>query len=262
MSEFRSLLIIGDNHEELSLKYSQDCNKQEVVKYKLNEAPKLHQKYLVFLENLIKQLKDKPDYPNKEEDILNYESLYKDSQEMDDFEFYETLTYQQKCNEDGDVVVQENPLGFYKNQRCYDKQIKLNQDDEAPFLNPFILLDGTKAYSAKVGEIDWDIVHLGKSSVYEAVWEICVEGRKPNTPDEEVALKIMGGKDKYFSNFKTKEEYVGHCSAFWCYSIINENGYTECNGRDIDWTNNFYEKYIKPLSSDTLITLYEIQTLI
>jgi hypothetical protein len=46
MSEFRSLLIIGDNHEELSLKYSQDCNKQEIVKYKLNEAPKLHQKYL------------------------------------------------------------------------------------------------------------------------------------------------------------------------------------------------------------------------
>ena len=72
MCEFRSLLIIGDNHEELSLKYSQDCNQQEVVKYKLNEAPKLHQKYLVFLENLIKQLKDKPDYPNKEEDILNY----------------------------------------------------------------------------------------------------------------------------------------------------------------------------------------------
>jgi hypothetical protein len=259
MRQFRTLLVIGENHDEIAKMYSKETNTTDFVKYKLNDAPKLHKEHLSILETIIKTIKEKPDYEGKEVEISAYQDMYDSYKEMDDFEFYQVLTQEYQHNGDGDVIVNENPNGHYLKQKCYDEQIRANQNNEAPFVDPFILLDGTKAYSATVGEIDWDRVHLGKSPIYEAVWEICVEGRKPTTPDEEVALNVMGNKQNYFSNFKTKDEYVGHCSAFWTYAIATKDKYVECNGRDVDWTNNFYESNIKHLSDDTVISLYEIQ---
>ena len=60
-------------------------------------------------------------------------------------------------------------------------------------------------------------MHLGKSDIYNSVWEICVDGREPINDDEKVAKEVMSNKKDYFATFMNKQEYIGHCCAFWTY---------------------------------------------
>jgi hypothetical protein len=258
MSKFRTLLVIGENHEEIVKKYSTSLILDEKkVKYKITEAPKLHKQYLQLIELDLKVLKENPD--KNINAISEYEELYKLYSDMNDFDFYQTLIDNYETDDEGNVISDENPNAHYELEECYDKQIRINPDNEAPFADPFILKDGTKVYSAKKSEINWDIMHLGKSDIYKSVWEICVDGREPINDDEKVAKEVMSNKKDYFATFMNKQEYVGHCSAFWTYCIATKDNYIECAGRDIDWTNNFYDEYIKPLPDDTLLTIYQIK---
>lgn len=255
---FRTLLVIGNNPEEIAAKYSLDRKVAKHKKCELNEAPKLHKNYLKELELTINALDG---VHGKEELVEAYRDLYDEYSEMDDFEFFQAITFDCDYDNDGDAVTDENPDAHYQFEKCYDERIRKDQNFEAPFSNPFILKDGTKAYSAKVDEIDWNVFHLAKSPIYEAVWEICVEGREPETDDERTAKEVMSNRDAYFRLFRNKDEYVWHCSAFWTYAVATKDEYVECVGRDIDWTNNFYNRFIKPLPPDETVTLFEIKLL-
>lgn len=260
MANFRTVMVIGEPHSDIIAKYSASTTKgSETVKYKITEAPKLHKLHLNVLETIIKTLQDNVNVPRRQEQLDEYKGQYQQCLDMDDFEFYEFLTENYEHDTDGNAITDENPNAYYEQECCFDDRIKKNQNDEAPFVDPFILKDGTKAYSAKVCDIDWNIMHLGKSAIYEAVWEICVEGRDPKTNDEETAKQVMSNKHDYFAMFNSKKEYVYHCSAFWTYGVATNDNYIECNGRDINWTNDFYDTYVKPLPNDTLLTLYQVK---
>lgn len=263
MANFRTLLVIGKDHKKIAAKYSATnfVGGEKKVKYKLTEAPRLHVLYLKTVEEIIKSLQENPNVPHRQEQLDDYMDVYRRYSKMDDFMFYQALTEIYEHDENGDALTEENPNAHYQNEECYDEQVRNNQDNEAPFADPLILKDGTKAYSAKVGDVDWGVMHLGKTDIYSAVWEICVEGREPVNDDEKTAQTIMSNKNDYFSSFKNKEEYIGHCCAFWCYGVATADSYTECNGRDIDWTNNFYERYIKPLPDSCTISVYQMKLL-
>ena len=257
---FRTLLVIGDNPEEIAARYSADRKVDKYRKYELNEAPKLHRQYLELLEKSIKSLEGVG--TEKSEAALEYyKDIYDEYKEMDDFEFFQALT--QDCDHDseGDALTDENPDAHYCYEKCYNDRILKDQSFEAPFSDPFILKDGTKAYTAKVRDIDWAKVHKAKAPVYRAVWEICVDGREPENDDEKVAFDVMKGRDAYFANFRTVDEYVNHCSAFWTYAVASKDGYHECTGRDIDWTNGFYDRFIKPLNPDETVSVFEMKLL-
>lgn len=262
MADVRKLLVIGSNHKEIAAKYSTALTTEEKrVKYKITEAPKLHVQYLKTVEEIIKTLQDNPNIPRQKEQIDEYIDIHKRYSAMDDFEFYHTLTEEYEHDENGDTITDENPNAHYQYEECYDERIRKNQMNEAPFADPLILKNGMKVYSAKVGDIDWDIVHLGKSDIYRAVWEICVDGREPINDDEKTAKMVMSNKKDYFASFNNVDEYIGHNCAFWCYGVATEDEYVECNGRDIDWTNGFYDRFIKPLPNDTVISVYQMRLL-
>lgn len=262
MADVRKLLVIGENHKDIAAKYSASLTMEEKrVKYKITEAPKLHIQYLETLEEIIKTIQNNPNIPRQKEQIQAYLDIYNRYSKMDDFQFYQTLTEDYEHDDDGNTVTDENPNAHYQYEECYDERIRKNQYNEAPFADPFILKNGMKVYTARVGDIDWDIVHLGKSDIYRAVWEICVDGREPINSDERQAKSVMSNKKDYFSSFKNVDEYIGHNCAFWCYGVATDGEYIECNGRDIDWTNNFYERFIKPLPEDTIISVYQIRLL-
>ena len=256
-NSFRTLLVIGDNHEEIAAKYSLDTKVPKYLRYHFDDAAKLHKQDLKFIEAHIKAAQD-ANHPM----LDHFKDLYEEHLAMDDFEFYQQLTYGCTYDENGDAWSTENPDAHYQYEKCYDKRIRQDQRDEAPFSNPFILKDGLKVYSATKGEIDWAKVHMANTDIYYSAWAVCVDDKEPETEDERLIKSSFSNRKEYFANFKNAEEYVQHSCAFWTYGVATAEKYM-CGEQEtaIDWTTNFYKRFIEPASPDTRFTLYEIKLL-
>lgn len=260
-SVFRTVLVIGDNHEELIKKYSADTKVESHVKCRLDDAGKLHKSFL----KLIKSILDSKELKLTESQRENYRELYINIKGMSDFEYYQYYTkgcmYDEKT---GDALTDENPEAHYRAERCYEQRLR-SHNEEGPFSNPFWLNDATRSYSARLNDICWKRIHLydKECDIYRRAWEIVVEGDEPKTEQENRIKVNMEGKLGYFLNFKDKEEYVRHSCSFWCYGIITDKGYNEVTYdiSDKDWVSNFYDKYIKPLKGNPLLTIYEVRSL-
>lgn len=254
---YRTLLVIGENHLDIAKKYSLDTKVEPYIRYHFDDAEKLHIKYLKVLENLIKTYQD---VSQKVAD--KYKEMYDEYREMDDFEYYQQLTYGCQYDEDGNAWSTENPWAEYQYERCYDKRIKQDQRNEANFSNPFILKNGKKAYSALVKEIDWEKNHMYNTEIYQSAWDICVNGKEPVTEEEKLIKQNFGRRKDYFSNFKSADEYIKHNCSFWTYGVATDEKYI-CADKDnaIDWTTNFYDRFIKDLNPDERLSIYEIKLL-
>lgn len=260
-SVFRTVLVIGDNHEELIKKYSADTKVEYHVKCKLDDAEKLHNSFLKLIETIL----DSKDLTLTESQRENYKKLYLNVKEMDDFEYYQYYTKGCRYDEEtGDALTDENPEAHYRAEKCYEKRLR-ERGEEGPFSNPFWLNDATKSYSARYKDICWERMHMydKETEIYKRAWELVVDDDEPRDNKEERIKTNMKGKLGYFLNFKNKEEYIKHSCSFWCYGIINENGYDEVTYQisDKDWVATFYDKYIKTIKGNPLLTIYEVRSL-
>lgn len=260
-SGFKKILVIGNNHEEIIKKYSADTKVEKYVYMKRDDAEKNQRKYLKYLETLLNNKEIKlPEYQREV-----YQDLYMDIKEMDDFEYYLYATKGCTYDEDnGDALTDKNPNAHYQYEKCYQKSLlKYGEEGEGTFSNPFHLLDGSLSYSAKKEDIDWSVEHMYHTDIYEAAWDIVVNGREPQNKQEEIIKNNMSRKLNYFMNFKNKDEYVKHSCSFWCYGVATDKEYIEMDGttEDKQWVANFYDRFIVPLPDDTLLTIYEAKSL-
>lgn len=254
---YRTLLVIGENHLEIAQKYSLDTKVEPYIRYRFDDAEKLHIKYLKVLENMIKNTQ------NVNHKLAEkYKEMYDLYREMDDFEYYEELTTGCKYDEDGNAWSTENPWAHYQYERCYDKRIQQDQRNEANFSNPLILKNGRKAYSALMGEIDWPKNHMYNTEIYQSAWDICVNGKEPVTKEEKLIKQNFGRRQDYFKNFKDADEYIKHSCSFWTYGVATANEYV-CGDSEkaIDWTTKFFDRFIKDLPKDERLSIYEIKLL-
>lgn len=256
---FKTILIIGNDHEKIAKKYSQDTKVGEYIYARYNDKDKLRQNVLNKLEEIISS-------PNISEQYLKViKNKFLDIKEMSDFDYFLEAT--KGCHYDentGDALSCENPNAHYKYEKCYQKLLlKYGDDGEGTFSNPFYLKDGSKSYSAYKKDIDWKRMHLYNTALYESAWDIVINGKKPQNSEEEIIQKNMSNKTRYFSNFKNKEEYVKYSCSFWCYGVATEDYYKELDDREGSqkWINSFYDDFIVPLSDDTLLTIYEAKSI-
>lgn len=256
-NNFRTLLVVGDEHKKIANKYSLDRGVQPYIKYRFDDMAKLHEEHIQYYKKLLEHLSDKDnDYGR-----LLVKEL-KHQEEITDFENYQEITRGCWYDDNGDAWTMENPDAHYKYEKCYDRRIKMDQNDEAPFSNPFILWDGTKAYSAKKCDIDWNKMHMFNTGLYESAWEVCVEGKVPENDTEAQIKNSFSNRKDYFSNFKDKDEYVAHSCAFWTYGVAYEDKYLCGADEDsIKWTTTFFERFIEPLDPNEVLTIYEIKLL-
>ena len=260
-SVFRTVLVIGDNHEELIKKYSADTKVEEHVKCRLDDAEHLHKSFLKLIETIL----ESKDLNISENQRDNYKKLYLNIKEMSDFEYYQYYTKGCRYDEEtGDALTDENPNAHYRAERCYENRLR-NHNEEGPFSNPFWLNDATKSYSARFNDICWKRIHMydKETEIYKRAWELVVDDDEPKDEKEERIKANMIGKLGYFLNFKDKDEYIRHSCSFWCYGVITENGYDEVTYQisDKDWVANFYDKYIKNIKGNPLLTIYEVRSL-
>ena len=237
-------MVVGDNHKELMGKYSIDLQVDSYVKYEYLKADK-------YLNNAIKAL----DNILNNADKIGIEASVKESltqrikilKKMTPFEYYRELTQDMFYDENGNALTNENPQGHWKTAR-----IGRN------FAIPLRLKDGSESYSARMDDIDW-MAMIEPTDLYEAAWEMVIDGREPTNEQEERVYESMKDKTTYFSKFKDKEDYVNYSTSYWNYAFVDENGWKDVDeeGDEKKWINNFFERFVKTRNPNDLITIYE-----
>lgn len=255
---FRTILVIGDNPDEIIEKYSEDYEIKPHIFLKRCEAEKHRENHIRLLSEMSN---DNRISETRRTLIKDYIVSLQDMTELDYF-----LDVTNGCTYDKDTYdayTTKNNNAFYKNVRSPQKVFE-KTGEESGFCNPFKLYDDFISYSAQKDEIDWHLNHLHNQDIYKAAWELVVDNREPISEDEKTIKDKMKNRIKYFENFKSKEEYILYSTAFWTYGIASADKYEEIgmnNETDIKWVCDFYDKYIKNLNGNTRLTLYEVQGL-
>jgi hypothetical protein len=240
------LIATGENPEETLAGFSCQIEVPKYVAYKLEDAEKLRN----IRECEIKTLADSGAIP---EDYAKEELDY--IKTSDAVDFFMDLTAEYDHDENGNAVSTKNPEGRY-----------LAVTRGGTFSQPFILKDGSTSYSAKKSDILWEKIHRDPEMVnlYERTWEMCVEGMEPVSDiDKQVRDNMINRRD-YFDNFKNKEEYVLSNTSLWAHAFLNPYGLwldaDDCPVSQFEWMGTFYDRFIKPLPEDTILTIFEYIT--
>lgn len=254
----RTVLVVGDNPDDLIKKYSLDTEVDKYMVYPFSKAKLLHDYHV----DLISDILDSKVLKLTEVQREKYGKIYKSLSEMSDSEYFDYLTDGCEYDENHNAYSNRNPMAFYRGEKCYQERLETT-GDEAEFSNPFKLKNGGKAYSARYEDIDWEKNHMYATEVYASAWEICVEGREPVTEKEYIIRDNMINRTQYFANFDSKEEYIAHSCSFWTYGIIIEGEYFELDYRvgDKKWIAEFYDRFIKNIKGNPLMSIYEVRSL-
>lgn len=237
-------IVASDNPEAIIKEYDKNLKKDPYVKYFYKDAKKLHQNYITVYENILKTSTD--DTFDKEE----LQFIIDDLKSMTDDEFFEDLTIELDIDEKtGDAYTTENANGKFSSYRIG----KL-------FSIPFLTKDGREVFQCKKSDIDWDKIHLSGGEIYKRAWEMVMEKSEPENDYEQKIFENMQDKTTYFQKFESKENYIVSNTAFWGYAFLSEErGWMDASDVESQfvWMSNFYDLFIKHLSDDTLLTIYE-----
>lgn len=245
-SRFFSVMAVGEEPQKMMEKYGTDYEVEPYVKYKYLEAKKYQQASIKTLEKLLNEA-DKIGIPPTTQETLKtrLEELKKQSS----FEYYRQLTDGMYYDEDGNALSTENPNAHFNTCRVGRN-----------FSMPLLLKNGMEAYSAHVSEVDWESMTRTNTSVYEAAWEMVMEGKTPSNLEEEAIYNAMKDKEAYFSKFKSEEEYVNYSTSYWNYAFVDKDGWVDVdsfNGDETEWVSTFYDRFIKNLDPNALVTIFE-----
>lgn len=245
------VVVAGDNAEELMLKYDSNLKVAPYVAFYFSKAEEYRDNYIKSLKGVISHEEKNPNFSAESEERLNYlreELEYVENESAVDY--YLNLTEGLELDKDtGDALSTDNPLGMFTSHNV-----------GGGFSLPFILKDGSEVYKAKKSDIDWDKVHLANTRAYEVAWDTTHGLAEPQDDDERNIYEHMKNMDEYFANFDGREHYIASNTAFWGYAFLSEKlGWKELDPseKQFDWVTGFYDRFIKPLSEDTMLTIYE-----
>lgn len=246
-SKFLTVMVVGNNPEELMEKYNKALKVEPYVKFKYLDAEKMK-------ENSSKMLTEITSNPEKftlsKFQVDYFKERLKAINAMTPFEYYTTITQGMYYDENGDALSDVNPNG---------KWDKYNLGKN--FSYPLKLKDGKEVYQARAKDVDWDSMHMNRDYVklFETIWALVIDNDDPSTPEEENLKANWNTKRNYLSNFKTVDEFVSHNCAYWNYAFLSEKGWTDVDDEENEskWIGNFFERFIEPLKDDDLVTIYE-----
>jgi hypothetical protein len=237
-NNFLSLMVIGDKPELLMKNFDVNKKVDKYIKYQFKDVSHIKENTLLVLSELLKQ-------KNVNKKLIEEE--INEISEMSDIEFYSSLTKDLECDEDGNAWSIENPNGKW-----------VTYQGSSNYSTPLRIFNGQTVFQAKKRDVDWKSLHLFHSDVYSKVWDMVINDEKPNSFHDDVLYKNMKPHKQYILSFGTKENYVKYNTSYWCYAIIRGNVWEDANDKPIqEWVETFFDKYIKPLDDEELITIYE-----
>lgn len=244
MLDYFSLLVIGENPDDVVYKYDlmSDVDKPYIL-YKYSDITLLRNKKI----NIYKGLLNKIINPIERNAIDN---KIKDLESMSDEDYYKSLSELNSFDSNGNIISIENPYGKWltceKGGKIFSRYLKDFNDNGV--------------ISTNKNQIDWSLTHMrsDKVNTYNRTWDLCVNFIKSESEKDDTIFKNMSKYKNYFESFKDKEEYVKMGCSFWTYAIIINGTWVDMEDKsEYVWICNFYDTFIKNLSDDTLITIYE-----
>ncbi len=235
-------IVAGENPIELIENYLYKGGNELTLAYRYEDAEEIKKTHTLLAKEYLKQV-------NNEFEKMELEDIIETLENQNIDEFWEDLSEEYEMGEDKNLYTDKN-----LESKCSSYNIGKNLS------LPFTLKDGTTSFQARKGDVDWDKMHLRDYDMYIRTWELAMEGETPLNDIEKNIKKNMGNMRDYFMFFGDKETYASHCSAFWGYAFLDEEGRwydLSFETNQIDWVLNYYEKFIKPLSDDTLLTVFE-----
>lgn len=256
-SIIKTVLVIGDNHQDIIKKYSADTKVEPYVCIRRCDALALLNKKRQFLKELLS---------NEQIILTNFQQkqckeLYLRYCNTTEEEYYDEITQDLTLDPvTQDAISNVNPNAFYKNEKCYQDKLE-KSGEESIFSNPFILKDGSKSYIAHYDDIDWNKMHLYNTELYRRAWELCVDNDEPKNETEVKIKENMQANTNYFHSFENCDEYITHSCSFWCYGVATDSFYAELDTEISDkvWVSKFYDGFIKDLSGNPLLSIYEVR---
>lgn len=244
-SKFFSVMVVGDNPEQLMEKYEIGKKVERYRKYKYLEAEKMLNKSIEMLNEVINN-KEKFNFNAFQIDFLK--DKIKNLSSLTPFEYYSSITKGLYYDENGDAWSDENPNGKWK-----EYNIGKN------FSMPLTLVDKSTRYQAINEEVAWDDMHMKDVHTYETVWDLVVDGKEPQNETEKTLYENMKNKENYFASFKNKDEYITHNCAYWNYAYLDENGWIDMDDENnqVKWIKDYYERFISKLNPTDKITIFE-----
>lgn len=248
-SRFFSVMAVGEEPKKMLEKYGADYEVEPYVKYKYLDAKKYQQASIKTLEKLLSDADKIGIQPSIKETL---KTRLEDLKKLTSFEYYRQLTDGMYYDENGNALSSENPNKHWNTCRMGKN-----------FSMPLILINGEEAYSARVKDVDWELMtHTDPKIIkmYENTWEIVMEGKEPSTDEEKTIFEAMKDKEAYLSKFKTKEEYVKYSTSYFNYAFVDKDGWVDIDdfeGTETEWVSGYYDRFIKNLDPNALVTIFE-----
>jgi hypothetical protein len=292
MSHF-AVLVIGDNVEEQLAKYDESIVMEKYVKHTkeqlIIEEKKSIEDYknTTYADYLADPVKYAENVTNEKH--LNYlKEDFPKTLEMTDEEIYQQAIKWEEPEDigpDGEVYSTYNPHSkwdWYEVGGRFAGQITVK--DGVEIENPnfswgwrdedkeTIIASGHKTDSAYVKDIDFTKMHRTEKDYKKSLryWELIVEGAKPKNKEEEEMVKFNWYKPEfYLERYKDKETYAKCSSSFSMWAVVKDGVWyekgnmgwwamsSETNDEAVDWEMNFFDRFIKDLPEDTLITVVD-----
>lgn len=235
-----TVIVAGDDPETLMKDYDNNLKIEPYVLYHYNDAQELKNKYI----DIYRKILNKSNY-----DFIK--PLIDEIEEQSASEFFENLTIDLDHDENtGDAITNKNPLGKWS-YYSIGKHLSI----------PFKLKDSNEeVFQSLKKDIDWKVMHLYNNHIYEAAWDMVMNGKKPTNDEEKLIYENMKERTLYFQSYDNKENYVLVNSSFWAYAFLsNETGWVEMDDEtsQFEWVKNYYNNFIKNLPNETKLTIYE-----
>lgn len=235
-----TVIVAGDNPEELMKEYDYNKKIEPLILYKLKDASNLKKECLKLYEKLYTKLNNNLILKEKINSIKN----------MSPQEYFYELTENLEHDKNGDAFTTKNPSGKWKSYQLA-KHLGI----------PFKIKNSDKeVFQAYKKDIDWDLMHLYNTNLYEITWDMVLNNKKPSNEEEEMIYNNMKERKLYFQSFQNKNNYVIINTSFWSYAFLSENtGWIEMNENisQFEWIKNYYNNFIIPLLDNTKLTIYE-----
>ena len=243
-NNFFSVVIAGEKPKKIISKYNSSKKGEKYILYEFDKAEEYQKKQISVYEELLKSDK----LGDAEKEYFKGEVDY--WKKLSPNDFYLEMTAGYEIDENGNAITDRNldeKFSSYKTSPVH--------------CTPLILKNGAKAYSARKKDVDWNKTHLGNTWKYEVAWDTVVDNKAPkNETEEEIKRNMTPWKFYLQSCFGSKENYIKGSDSFWGYAFVSEEkGWIELedNIPQFQWVADFYDRFIAPLSDDTLLTIYE-----
>ena len=242
--DFFSLLVIGDNPDEQIMKFdtSSDIETPYII-YKYTDVGSIRKNKVKFYTELLSKTKDQNIRDKITQQLWNLTHT-------SDIDYYLSLSEYHSMDEDRNIVSTENPSGKWltcdKGGRIYS--------------NYLIDINGKPTSSDKKDQLDWRKFHLNEERVkmYDKIWELCVNNTTPKNESDRTIVSNIEKIPNYFDSFNNKEMFINYSTSFWTYAVIVNGEWLDMeNELDFDWVINYYNRFIKNLNENELITIYE-----